>query len=617
MVRKPRALGQIHPCPRCGSMVRITPPAEPLSDRHGDEPTSGPKARAPQLPQPDLLAHDFEQIDELLSGVIMAEPVATVPAPDVTRRPEPATSLVQRPRRILRSAVLATVGGCLGASAAIWLLAPWFAARQELRNQVARSAEAQPAPTQVASGGTKSHAVLKPLLVAEDSQAPQVSPAIASVASEPREHPEVSVLAAPEISPRQMEAARPGSKGKFRVPPGTFDFSSPDEPGRPLVVRRIVAGVKRSSRPVLLQPVAQLQLEEVSFTDFCELMESMAGYPLGVRPEALEMARMKQDQPMSVRVTSAPLAEVLRSALRPLHLGYRVRDDHIVIEHLAVLERRPKQLKLNVSDLLDGVATRESLRASILECLADRSTPQAPADWLSWDMDRLVIDASPDQQFEVLKLVERIRIARRLPCRTAYRNQIESRAQGLEDPAAMLSQVVTMSGQRDVNMSQLAAICREQAGCLALVDWPMIAARGWSREDRLQFTAASMDLGRFLRAVLDPVGLGMVPISADSVLITTQDGARERTEIELYDLSPILATTDSSPGDVVAQLQAAFLAVATDSHNVWDGGHARFVLDPPSRHLIVRMPYAQQLRFSAGLRRLGSTRVAVALPEAR
>ncbi|HEY6564178.1 MAG TPA: STN domain-containing protein [Pirellulaceae bacterium] len=611
-------------------MVRIEAPVESGEDSRVENShvlrIRSPGSESSTDGNRDAISHHYDQIDELLSGSTeMDADEARVEAQETDDVSScPASS---RRKIVYQRFILASLGLVFGMTLAVWLWGPLLVGHH-LR--VAAEEAAQPlAAVAPAIQKTSERVAHKPMVASSQPHELSIQPSHPSPptptsddapALEPGSHdgpprePAV-VMDSPSSAGSGATPAADLPLPPFRVAPELFRTpeSAGDDVRRRLHVELIPGLPETAAGLKLRQPVAQLNLPDVDLIDFCELVESMAGASLCVRPEALEMARIGQDETVTLQVRRAPLAEVLTQALRPLHLGYRVAGPHIVIEHLAVLQNRPASLKLRVSDLLTGVETRESLLARIDACLGPAKNDRGPrVDWLAWDGDMLVVNESPAWQFEVLKLVERLRIARGLPPRTAYGPRIESRAQGLDEPDEMLGRIVTMSGQREVTLPQFAAICREQAGCLLLLDWPALGQRGFHRGTRLRFTAPPMELGQLLSSVLGAVGLAARAVNAETVRVTTLEEEQLAYELEYYELATILAGTSSSPEQVVEALRGALItSFAEDSRN-GDVRKARLVLDLPSQTLIARLAPAQQLQLAAGLDRLARPAMAVA-----
>lgn len=560
-------MGEVHACPRCGSMVLIaTAPAAP-SEAAGATP-------APTLGLGDTL-ETFEPPPE--PEITEAEPLAETP--------EPVEALVEPTASLGSWAPIATTALALMATGA--LVGAWWAAGSSAE-EVAQAEETQPKST--SSVSTSSVALPdeaeagRPDEVEPSVEEPVVETVVA--VEEPVVEPEAAaepnafeLPPTPEVEPVQPEPAPPANPiGAFATatppvsaaplndepptaidplaidpteielvlrrgdgavpspvaePPAPEPAPTPAEtptPAEPSLDQRLAqagaqAGVfvrlgptdastgpsSAAADKALTQIVPSIELRSIPLDEATRLLGELAGTPITLDPAALRRAGVRPDRPIDLVAEGRTLGQTLAAGLKQARLRYVTDGPHIRVERLG--DDQMREITHRLGDLAG-----DDPRA-----LADELARRLP-----YDLDlpiaadgALPLSALGRVHFDLLVAAETLRAERGLPTTSKYPRALLATQPHETAIASTLDRRTTFSFVSPTPLTEVLEHWRRVTERPILVDWPALAAIGVGPRTTLECSVTNRPWRAALDGVLTPLGLTWRADFAGSIWITS------------------------------------------------------------------------------------------------
>jgi hypothetical protein len=391
------------------------------------------------------------------------------------------------------------------------------------------------------------------------------------------------------------------SSSVFEVDPAVFALPAP-HPAAKVELTQVGSPPKVGDR--LNQPIEKLSLPTCTLGELCRFVEQMSGIMVSMEPGSLAMARAGPDKALTLDAVDTILGTAFRQGLRSLFLGYRTEGAHVVVQHLSVLHGHPPELAMGIGDLLNHGWRDHQLLQTIQETIEPQLWATRTAQTLAVQDDELVIREPPWIQFQILELIEKLRLESGLATRSAYGPVIASQPSCSDCGKEVLSRQVFVHGRQGITVREWLRELELQATGHFLPAWPDLERQRVAASARLRFTVDAMPLGDHLAAILSPLGLTSQPLRHDTFWITTATQERRTYITEVYSLQGIKNRTVSGARQILAGIQAGFISSLGQDGIDFDPAQSRFALDASGSALIARLPRSQQRRLAIGLSRL-------------
>ncbi|MEX2026845.1 MAG: hypothetical protein WEH44_06080 [Pirellulaceae bacterium] len=533
------AAGQIHPCPKCGGMVAVVPPA------------------------------------------VATEPEAA--------GSEPASSAVVAPvvGLLLQKPVLALVMGGSILFAAVGIVTLF----------VTQSADDSPIVVDVAA--TPADIEPDPIAPSETAGAPEnaiqaeppsAEPAdsVAEVASaepkEPTAAPVQPVASDPlDVDPAELELATEGDEVQAVESVAAADDEQESVPPEPKPNVLVELGPTDTNQPANRSAAQQLalklenvELPAVPLADVLEMISDLAAIPITIEPATLRMAGITARSPVTLAGADITLAELLSNILAKHRLSYDDRDGQIVIRHM--LAEQTQAVDYKVADLVPAGSNAADL-ASLIERMVDPSSWQAAGGpgRIAAEGATLKMHNSRRVLFDVLVFCERLRLSRGLP----KQSRISSEILLIESPYAALQPALeketTFTFPAWTPLKQVFRYIGKETGATVLVDWPALAELNLDPQSQLMCSAIDARWDAAIDGILESLELTCIAVDPQTIWVTSRTAAAELKSVQFYSVDAEVLAENSSPESLVAALQDDFPA-------------AQFEYDAPSKHLIVLAP---------------------------
>ncbi len=611
-VRSLKAVGQIHNCPKCGSMVLIQAPpgvaspsasgtsatsASPATTARGTKP--GPTASRPAVASPP-------------SGV---EPVLGEVAEAQTRPPRVAQAVA------------------LGATSLVLLLAVGFVAwmlKADTPTEIAQTPEA------ASPAEDTNVAPVEPAAPADEPDEPVAPPPADDEPAAPKPRPREAIEAPP--APLPPEADDLADQAPPDNPPQRHAVAEQPDADEPVVTRLfgddVFAGVpgqglrddprQQQRRPILSlrraeelpqagpdaqeepepepidiaarleDPIQGLTLNATPIGGTVDFLSRMSTVPMTFDLEGLADVGATTTSPVTLKFDEATVGEVLEAVLREHGLAYLIEDDRVLITSHARREGFVLDERYSLADLTAAVPGQkpeaETVRiAGWVEQLTGPGTwANDPDTSLQIAGSDLVVSQHVGTHNDIQELLVRLRLARRFEVAQAdaQRWPLESRS---SRAMAHLAKPVAGNFQNEP-LKKILAYLQNRTQVTLVIDAVALGNVGLSPDTRATLSAREEEpLESALTRLLQPLDLAVAARRGEILQITTAAVVAERTELEFYQVED-LARDETAAARLIAQLTSQVEPAS------WDSGVGRVVFDPVSRHLMVRHTQPVQAR---------------------
>jgi hypothetical protein len=196
--------------------------------------------------------------------------------------------------------------------------------------------------------------------------------------------------------------------------------------------------------------------------------------------------------------------------------------------------------------------------------------------------ESLAVTQTRPVQYDILVLIEKLRVARGLPRRSrlgAERFELHTKraavGEALQQPASLMF-------PEPVPLSEVLDQIAKVGGLNVVADWRALATRDFAPTTLVSCAIHDRPLGELLDAILGPLELSWRVFDRRTLQITSTDALQDQLEIEFHPLGALTAA-GRDPQRIITDLQAV-VGEAT-----WDavGGAGRLHFDAPSGYLIV------------------------------
>jgi hypothetical protein len=595
-VRDEGFVGEVHSCPKCGSMVLIAAPTG----------VGAPVQAAAAAPVVAVMSNTLETAE--------APPEAFAVPPPL---PEPVVETVSGaafPWVLVASISGAALAGVATIAFFLWPSAETpdppsqpVAIQQQAIEAALTQSDAAPAPLTAATRGD-SLAPLMEEVAAEDQSAdtnvrdelpaepvateeqetptlpPERATEVANVPeAEPVERvalantPPVDEAPKPEEAPTEIDPLAidfdevevvlrkgPASKAADIAPVDESPASTPSEASVPTldddptldnelaaVAQHAGVFVRRgptnevngpfvgSSQTALTYVIPSVDLQDIPLDEAMQLVGGVAGVPITIDPMALRLAGVSARKPIDIVGEAVTLTDLLASSLKPLRLGVVAEGPYVTVVRLEAEEVR--MIQHQVADL---VGSDEAELANFLRCLG-----KLPADSQFVD-GKFAVTAPLATQYDLVVLCERLRLARKLPLKTKYPPSLFSAEPSLTTLAPMLDRRTTFSFVEPTPLADVLAHWRRVTGLSILVDWRALADIGYGPRSTVECSVTNRPMRAALDGVLGGLGLTWGAIDGRTLWLTTHDAAQQPETIEFYPpgtTAPDGAVAESDP----------------------------------------------------------------------
>lgn len=375
----------------------------------------------------------------------------------------------------------------------------------------------------------------------------------------------------------------------------------PDDPNKPPAneprarpaPRQVDVGARLSD------PLPAIELADGPLLDLVQVLTDFSTVPITLDVDALTRMRVAVTQPVRVQEANTTVGGILASVCKPLRLEPLLREGGVVISRA---ESGVRTFRYDVADLAAGrTQTVASLQQLIAETVEPESwKPTGPAS-IRADQQTLVVEQFERTGFEIVRMLEMLRVARSLSPATFYDRslfRLEPRAVRAD---AKLAAPVTLNFFHPTPLVKILRRLGEASDLRIVVDWQSAREAGSGPEVEATLVAKDKPLREALLELLRPLDLTWRVVDERTLQVVTPAVLAARHEVEVYPASP-LVTAQRSGDQLVQQLRSTLGEQQFRGH----GGSATLQFEPVSQCLVASLTQAQHIALVQALAKLRS-----------
>ncbi len=611
-VRKASAIGEILACPKCGSMVLITPPPDTADSRSDSgsgsaaEIGSPPAAAEPQKSErKQRFRGDFPPPPTVAQNGPPHAPTGPM-LPDN----QWASPTAQRVRKWGLLAAAALLGIIL-AIAVVSLIAKSMSPHSKpstMGNSKVSSNNAQPADTQPEisptdaepDSTTTDHATANEPKSPPDGQPP--SPALPSP-----EPPNDSQPMAPEPdapapasepvgetrpsdappAPPKTPAGQASPAPEPATPPTIPDSKMPPKPASPVTTPSPPSEDVKARLAVVL---ISIEFESVPLSNFADFVSNMTGIPITLDLDAIQAAGLDTETKLTIDARGVTVQQAVQAALKAHELAMRLDGDQIVFTTQDAVDPKVTQRQYTVLDLAPDPTKLQALAVQITRFVAPTRWQDAGGQGrITTNETGFVIDQDASTHFQVARFLDRLRVTRGLLPRTEVPKELIDIKPAFQQAAKDLARPITVTFGGTVHVSHALQFLQAKIDANLLVNWCAVAPTGWLPSTKTHLEGRKMPLEQLLQQWLRPQKLGYRLFDKETIQITTEAWLDAHPETEFY----VLKTPPKNEAEIESLLTNLRDHVGT-ARFAQAGGLGQVAYDTDGRCLIVSLPQPAQ-----------------------
>ena len=646
-VHSKESIGQIHACPKCGSMIMVTPPpAGAIEDASSGAPST-PSSRFPtanravvpatDAPSPESAEQTFESaarmledsptadepVDQTMEETSPGEPIDEIDsqaaAGDVTQHTrasqtnESAEVLLPDSRwdssaeRMWRqwsvyglaaaTGFVLAVGTC---GLVVFMMADNDQTAEEKRpvGQLADSNQhdeppfvEQPAPP----NSTREDSPDEPNTAEAESSAggdgdeppAKADEVLVQVESTTKPAPDVSADADHQTS--SAPTASPAETVGEATPPDNGAAEPEELTGTP--PRRRRQQVNLDTR--LADPIAAVEFQDITMLEFLRFVSDFSTIPITMDVEGLRRAGKGPDSLVSVHRVDTTVSELLVEVLSSHNLVYQLEDDQMIVTKDSRGDDELRQVSFPIKDLVGGNPAGQKTLARLMHDMV------APSSWeesggqgtLHPEAEVFVISQREPELYEIIYLCEKLRIARGKSPKSRLDPSLFQLATRHARAETKFATPVRLNFIEPTRLVRILDQMGKASGTYLLVDWRSLALMGWTPDAKATLSANDIPLVEALDRLLMSMDLTYRVVSESTIQITSIPSLDSQYEVEFHPVSK-LVDAGTSAAELLDQIRAKLGDELFDQ----DGGALH--LDLPSKYLIARLSQPQQVRLA-------------------
>ncbi len=426
----------------------------------------------------------------------------------------------------------------------------------------------------------------------------------------PQEPPGTPIAADDELSQLARWLKQPAAPAGQAV--AKVDVVAPDEVGPATaaadpVEEQIVMVPTRPLPPRvdvdsrLKMTVSACRFQGTPLIEVLRSLSDLSTIPITLDADSLGRVQQRCDRPVQLDLRNASLRTILEGALRDSKLGYEVREGQLRIVTADEQSQTVVTYRHDVSDLTKGEPRAAQAMANwITQLIAFgswQSQVKPDADQTSRDeslLGTIQVDGAVLQvahrdavQFQIIALLDKLRIARGLPTRGELLEE-HTKIGGVTSTFQRFDRPITLRAWRGNTLNQILEQFEQQADVRILVDWESLHAMGWAPGDEWKFFCRETSLRDALPRLFNGTGLSYRIVDSRTLQVVSTPSLMERHDVEVYSLR--------REGLNAAAVQKFCLELAQrlGRDKFQPQGRGALAYDAQSQHLVVSLPQRDQ-----------------------
>ncbi len=331
-------------------------------------------------------------------------------------------------------------------------------------------------------------------------------------------------------------------------------------------------------------PLRGIELTDMPLSRAFDLVAAIGGVPITLDPDAMRQLGVGPQDPISIKLESTTLGQALQALAEKRGMTITA-DGSVVVTSPDAFREKSKKVRYAVADLAgDDRAAAEQLTELVRRFIAPESwrADAGSRKTIAVEPGALVVTQTGDVQQQVLAFCEKLRVARQQPLRSREKPERFSLATRTQQARKLLDRPMTVNFHEPTPLAKIVAYLADSAGCTILIDRASLAAAETSDRVETSLTVQRKPLSATLVELLTPLGMSYRVVDDGVIQVTTREAVEERLELELYPVASLLVGGET-PDSLIKRLRADV------SPSSWNdaGGLGDIYYDASSKHFII------------------------------
>ncbi len=292
----------------------------------------------------------------------------------------------------------------------------------------------------------------------------------------------------------------------------------------------------------LTEVFPEIRIDQMSLIQFARLVNRLTSIPVQLDAGAVMNGQIDPRQMVGVHSTDATADAILRAALEPIDLTYRVSPDDRVIIIAAQDDAGLIQSEYEVDPQLGFQGERTALLMEMIQLTIE------PGSWnvnggeaiIEHAADKLLVNQTPNNHRDLGRFLNLLNAAAALkqnPGDETARQQLASRVSRTRLIGEVSSAFELL--QRQPVADVLNQIERND-GITVLVDWSALGPLGWHPGTEIPWPSKGQDVLTTLNDIAASMGLVVRSLAENTLEITTRDQWHNSAYLEIYPCNDLL-----------------------------------------------------------------------------
>lgn len=275
-----------------------------------------------------------------------------------------------------------------------------------------------------------------------------------------------------------------------------------------------------------------LSVKEMPLLEFLSLVSQVAGVPVSIAPQELQMAGISTRKTVSIDATNKTLTDALHEALAPLHLEAKPLGPQVEIIRREAAKVR--SIDYPIDDLI-GHGSAESFATWTEQLVEPNSWQSAGGEGkIAVSGSTLQIEQIQTVHYQILIFLERIRIAKGLPLRSKYPARLLSATPHFAAVADRMAAPTTFTFSQETPLAEVFRYWQGEMGMPVFVDWPALATVKLWPDSLITCAITNEPWQVALDKVLKPLDLAWRAAPGGAIQITSRARATTESVLDIY-----------------------------------------------------------------------------------
>ncbi|MCO6045511.1 hypothetical protein NG895_16490 [Aeoliella sp. ICT_H6.2] len=263
-------------------------------------------------------------------------------------------------------------------------------------------------------------------------------------------------------------------------------------------------------------------------------LEQLSGAPITVRPAHLQMAGVTAMHKVSLAEENATVRQLATGLAKAAHLRAETTPQGLVLVRAGTDKWHPVgSPQYDVSDLVSSAEEAGALGDLLQRVVSPESWQQADAK-LAVDGAAFKIHQQLGVHYDILKFIERLRMARGLPTRSRYPKSLLSIEPRLATMKKQLARPTTFAFVDWTPLADVFDYWHETSGLTMVADWQRLADNDLRPLATMAGSVDNVAFSQALDTCLTPLDMAWTPTDGSTLQLTTVDAANNSSWVEFY-----------------------------------------------------------------------------------